>query len=75
VGINHRGVLSDWLLPHRGVRVKIGRPIHLADLAGRGHDRAAVAEATRRLAEALRQLEVELRGAPSYNHDARGTDG
>jgi 1-acyl-sn-glycerol-3-phosphate acyltransferase len=75
VGIDHRGVVADWLLPHRGVRVKIGQPIDLKDLAGRSHDRAAVAEATRRLAEALRQLEVELAGESTYNQGNRGTDG
>ena len=75
VGIDHRGVVSDWLRPHRGVRVKIGRPVDLKDLAGREHDRAAVAEATRRLAAALHQLEVELAGEPHYNYDTRGTDG
>lgn len=64
IGLKHRGMIRDWLLPHRRVTVEFGKPVELADLYDRGHDRDVVTEATRRLEAALR--------LPSAIPDAEG---
>jgi 1-acyl-sn-glycerol-3-phosphate acyltransferase len=53
-GVSHRSVPADWLGPHRRTRVEFGRAIDLADLYPRPRNRETIAEATRRLQEALR---------------------
>ncbi|MCG3181480.1 MAG: hypothetical protein BIFFINMI_03876 [Phycisphaerae bacterium] len=53
IHLNHRGMVADYLRPHRGVVVQWGRPIGLDDLYDAPDREAAVAEASARLARAL----------------------
>lgn len=53
VGLAHRGMVADWLGRHHDVVVEWGAPIELTDLYGRHKERAALIEATRRLAAFL----------------------
>ncbi len=52
-GPSHRSVPADWLLPHRRTRVEFGPPVDLSDLHGGPRNRQTIAEATRRLRQAL----------------------
>jgi 1-acyl-sn-glycerol-3-phosphate acyltransferase len=50
---NFLASIANALSEHAELVLHVGEPVDLADLAGRGHDHAAVQEATQRIMAAL----------------------
>ena len=61
------------LLPRKTIRVLVGAPVDLSDLAGRPLDAATIATASDRLMDAITGLVAELRGEqpPTGRFDMR----
>ncbi len=56
-GPQSRRLLTSWLLPASGVRVRIGPAINLSDYLGRKIDRKLLAIVTERIMDSIRALE------------------